>query len=80
MPANSQSTQALVEKPVSNVLPEETREQTQCDLTDSSAFSMSSQPVPDDLWRTSIGLFDGDPLMKEILEESRAIRTAQRTK
>ncbi|ETX02230.1 hypothetical protein [Candidatus Entotheonella palauensis] len=29
-------------------------------------------------WRQTVGMFDGDPIMKEIIEEGRRIREADR--
>ena len=35
-------------------------------------------PPPEKDWRSTIGMFAGDPLMKEIQEEGRKIREAER--
>lgn len=36
----------------------------------------SSEPAKD--WRRTVGMFDGDPVMKEIIEEGRRIRELDR--
>ncbi len=36
-----------------------------------------SSPPPKD-WRQTVGMFDGDPIMREIIEEGRRIRAADR--
>ena len=44
-------------------------------------FSLQDSPPskPQDGWMSTVGMFDDDPLMKEILEEAQAIRKAQRS-
>lgn len=36
------------------------------------------KPAPDKNWRSSLGMFDDDPVMREIDEEGRRIREADR--
>ena len=43
------------------------------------AFRGAKPPIAEDAWMSTIGMFDNDPIMREILEESNAIRTRQRT-
>lgn len=38
--------------------------------------SVSAEPPKD--WRRTVGMFDGDPVMKEIIEEGRRIRELDR--
>lgn len=38
----------------------------------------SQQPKREKDWRSTIGMFDGDPIMKEIIEEGRRIREQDR--
>lgn len=38
----------------------------------------SERPKREKDWRSTIGMFDGDPIMKEIIEEGRRIREQDR--
>lgn len=39
----------------------------------------SERPKRDKDWRSTIGMFDGDPIMKEIIDAGRSIREQDRT-
>ena len=38
----------------------------------------AGRPAPDKDWRSTLGMFAGDPIMKEIIEEGRQIRQRDR--
>lgn len=38
----------------------------------------SNNPEPPKDWRRTVGMFDGDPIMKEIIDEGRRIREQDR--
>ena len=40
----------------------------------------SSRPTEEKDWRRTVGMFDGDEIMKEIIEEGRRIRVEDREK
>ena len=40
----------------------------------------SGRPTEEKNWRRSVGMFDGDEIMKEIIEEGRSIREEDREK
>lgn len=46
-------------------------------LVDELVQKSSSAEPPKD-WRRTVGMFDGDPVMKEIIEEGRRIRELDR--
>lgn len=49
------------------------------DLLDAFAFRGDRPPAAEDAWMSTVGRFDNDPAMKEILEASGAVRDAKRT-
>lgn len=43
-----------------------------------SQQQLAARPAPGKDWRSTLGMFAGDPIMKEIIEEGRKIRQRDR--